>query len=158
MKALHLRRFLLHQTPTAGDHLTARHTGLFRQTAQRQILQTIPNYVFFLRLQFVSALHASPGLLGLAPEEVLQLEGVTHSGDDEVAHLMQAGGGAVTFQGHCEALHAAGVQREPLRQQSLVESVEGAVLFLQRKSWTHLLDVDHLNPSQQVTDVLFQPV
>lgn len=42
-------------------------------------------------------LHASPGLLGLALEEVLELEGVTHSGDDEVAHLMQAGGGAVTM-------------------------------------------------------------
>ncbi len=62
------------------------------------------------------------------------------------------------FQGHCEALHAAGVQREALRQQSLVESVEGAVVFLQRQSWTHPLDVDHLNPSQQVTDALFQPV
>lgn len=62
------------------------------------------------------------------------------------------------FQAHCEALHAAGVQREALRQQSLVKSVEGAVVFLQRQSWTHPLDVDHLNPSQQVTDALLQPV
>jgi len=51
MKALHLRGSLLHQTPAAGDHLTARHAGLFRQTLQRQILQTTPNEVFFLCLQ-----------------------------------------------------------------------------------------------------------
>lgn len=158
MKTLHLRGSLFHQTPAAGDHLTARHAGLFRQTAQRQILQATQNDVFFLCLQLVFPLYASPGLLGLALEEVLQLEAVTHSGDDEVAHLMQAGGGAVIFQGHREALQAAGVQIEALRQKSLVEGVEGTVVFLQRQSWTQPLDVDHLNPSQKVTDALLQPI
>jgi len=62
------------------------------------------------------------------------------------------------FQGHREALQAAGVQVEALRQQSLVEGVEGTVVFLQRQSGTQPFDVDHLNPSQKVTDALLQPV
>lgn len=62
------------------------------------------------------------------------------------------------FQGHREALQAAGVQEEALRQQSLVEGVECTVVFLQRKSWTHPLDVNHLNPSQKVTDAFLQPI
>lgn len=50
MQALHIRRPLLKQTPAAWDHLTARDTGLFGQTLQRQTLHTDRHHILLLSL------------------------------------------------------------------------------------------------------------
>lgn len=51
MESLHERRALLHQPPTALDHLTGAHTGLLGQTPQGQTLETLLHHGLLLCLQ-----------------------------------------------------------------------------------------------------------
>lgn len=158
MEALHEGRALFNQPFTAQDHLAGADTGLLGQTPQRQTVETQLDHSLLLSLQLVFAVGALSGFGGMALEEGLQLGRVTVGGDNEVAHLMKTGGRAVILQHHGEPLQAPGVQTKPSGQQTLVEGVEGAVMFSDGLDWSQPLHVDYLSPTKEEADPLLQPL